>query len=356
MCYNRTTNNTKVAGKKVDMNTDFRLKVGIFKHPKIVKLRRRLGYEGSWAYLVLLEFTTLSHPDGRLTGMSNEDIAIAADYEGDPDTFVDTLKEIRLLDTEEDGTITIHDWAKHNPYAASAEQRSVAAKNAAISRWAKPNNTESMQSACDPHTEGMPSAMPNSDNRNAPSPSPSPSPSPNPTPEPKEVSPKPEGEPKRELSFLSEDWEPTAEMIADAEKKYPLLDIQEATASFVDYWVNETDPKKGMKVVWSRAWWDSLARAEKNGYNRKKPKYIDLHERYRQKVKATHLPMNLGETEAEWRVRFDQWQFERVMREEDESRAEGARIRAEKEKKEEQERKAKAAQSNQFALSGKAPQ
>ncbi|NBW18133.1 MAG: hypothetical protein EBR82_60180, partial [Caulobacteraceae bacterium] len=34
---------------------------------------------------------------------------------------------------------------------------------------------------------------------------------------------------------------------------------------------------------------------------------ISPHEKYRRQIKATELPMKEGETEAEWRVRFNQW-------------------------------------------------
>lgn len=77
---------------------------------------------------------------------------------------------------------------------------------------------------------------------------------------------------KRELCFLPEDWEPTPEMVTEAEQKYPKLDIQDVTTSFVDHWLKQTDPDKGRKLIWNRAWWDNLAYHEKKGNYRKQPR------------------------------------------------------------------------------------
>mgnify|MGYP000243346383 CR=1 FL=1 len=60
------------------MNRDIRLSVGFFDHPKIIKLERQLGYEGVIALIRLWLWVAQNRPSGLLSGMDDEDIAIAA--------------------------------------------------------------------------------------------------------------------------------------------------------------------------------------------------------------------------------------------------------------------------------------
>lgn len=171
-------------------NTDFRVKPGFFRHPKTVKLKRRLGAEGTYSLLTLWAHAAENKPDGSFTGMDAEDIAIAADYDGDAQVFVKALCDIGFLEACEEGIYHLHDWSEHNPWAASAPMRSEAARNAANARWAKQKGEKGNTESCAPHCAEDAPAMPDhaermrpASNRNAPSPSPSPSP--NPIPEEK---------------------------------------------------------------------------------------------------------------------------------------------------------------------------
>lgn len=117
---------------------DFRLSTGYFEHPKIIKLKRRCGDTGVLSHIRLIRFCA-SNPtrwDGNLFGMSDEDIAIAAGWEGDEKVFVQALIECGLVD-ELAGGRALHDWADHNPYITEGIERSEKAKKAASSRWAK---------------------------------------------------------------------------------------------------------------------------------------------------------------------------------------------------------------------------
>ena len=67
--------------------------------------------------------------------MDVEEIAIASDWSGDSQLFVNTLVEIGLLDGESGGGLSLHDWTEHNPFAAGFEQRSVRARRASAARW-----------------------------------------------------------------------------------------------------------------------------------------------------------------------------------------------------------------------------
>ena len=115
------------------MNRDIRLSVGFFDHPKIIKLERQLGYEGVIALIRLWLWVAQNRPSGLLSGMDDEDIAIAARWNGEVTAFKDVITRLRLLDVEGD-TCLIHDWQEHNTWQSEAENRSNASR---LSRMAK---------------------------------------------------------------------------------------------------------------------------------------------------------------------------------------------------------------------------
>ena len=80
------------------MNKDVRIGTNYPIHPKTRKLKKALGAEGVMSHIFLLCFVAQTTPSGTLKDMSPEDIAWAAQWRGDPDKFVDTLVEVRLLD------------------------------------------------------------------------------------------------------------------------------------------------------------------------------------------------------------------------------------------------------------------
>lgn len=82
-------------------------------HPKIRRLKYRLGAEGVLGLYNLWCFCIEYKKDGHLTGMDTFDIAEAADYNGDDERFVHSLVEFRLLDAE-GGVFTVHGWSKYN--------------------------------------------------------------------------------------------------------------------------------------------------------------------------------------------------------------------------------------------------
>ena len=52
-------------------------------------------------------------PSGSLVGISNRNIARAAQWNKEPDTFVEAMKSAGFLDITEDGTLEIHDWYEY---------------------------------------------------------------------------------------------------------------------------------------------------------------------------------------------------------------------------------------------------
>lgn len=116
------------------MADDIRLKTSWRTHPKRVKLQRRLGHAGVTAATDLWLFCGSERTEGDLAGMTAEDIAIAAQWDGDPQRFVDTLVELGLLDGSPNG-YSIHDWWEINPYVAGHKQRQVVGYLHALKRW-----------------------------------------------------------------------------------------------------------------------------------------------------------------------------------------------------------------------------
>jgi len=117
------------------MNSDFRLAVNFASHPKLVKLRRRLGDGAAFGWVCLLGHVAANKSHGRLNGMDAEDIAIAAQYAGDSFEFVNVMVELRLLDRDGEDLV-IHDWEQRNPWAAKEQERGELARRGAQKRWA----------------------------------------------------------------------------------------------------------------------------------------------------------------------------------------------------------------------------
>jgi hypothetical protein len=109
---------------------DYRLDVGFFDHHKIKKLIRQCDYRGPVGLQRIYAHTTKHKPDGRLSGMTAEDIEIVADWDPQrPGELVKALVDLRLLDFDGE-TYTIHNWAKRNPWVVGSQARSDHARRA----------------------------------------------------------------------------------------------------------------------------------------------------------------------------------------------------------------------------------
>lgn len=118
------------------MNVDIRLSTDFPMHPKVIKLRRKLGAQGVFSLISLWCFAAKHKPSGVLDNMDEEEIAIAAIWPDDASTFVGTLVELRWLDvdTSHPKTYLLHNWIDHNGYAASAPDRSDKARFSRLAR------------------------------------------------------------------------------------------------------------------------------------------------------------------------------------------------------------------------------
>jgi hypothetical protein len=230
------------------MPNDLRINADVFSHTKIKKLKRRLGAEGVIALLCLWSWVAKHKPDGDLSGLDEDDLMLAADWEGQ-ENIVQILVDLRLVD-EIDGGFAIHDWAEHQPWCYHSAQRSEAAKKAAKSRWDKRSGVESNDTddaernaeLCDSHAERMHTALRTDAEGNAPIPIPIPIPIPNPYPIPNPIpSPNPVPKPKQRESKRAR---PHAE----------ILDLR-----FSEFWL--AHPGKGSKQK-AKQMWDKIVESD----------------------------------------------------------------------------------------------
>jgi hypothetical protein len=185
---------------------DARIATGLSAHPKTKKLIRALGQGGAWNLICLITWAAANRSDGDLSGMTVEDIELAADWLGDEGAFVSELVRVRFLDQDGEN-YALHDWADHNPWAAGADARSEKARWAALCKqYGRPEAARLMPeyakrigADCLPQSAAVPESASGvrvadsgsasgsqmqcqkvlvADSRSAPSPSPSPSPSP----------------------------------------------------------------------------------------------------------------------------------------------------------------------------------
>lgn len=202
------------------MNTDIRIQISFANHIKRKKLQNRLKAEGVLALIDLWLYAGENHPDGILKNMTAEDVELAANWQGESESFVNTLIEIGFLDNTGEWYL-LHDWSEHNPYAMHAPERKERAKKAANKRWGN-------QQACSEHANSMQDVQLS----NAPSPSPSPSPIPDPTPIPTPVV-EAEAENSEKEIFITiplndkSEYPVYASMIEEWKNLYPKVDIEQ---------------------------------------------------------------------------------------------------------------------------------
>jgi hypothetical protein len=141
------------------MAEDARISTALPRHPKTVKLRRRLGDTGCWALVCLFLWVAENRHDGNLEALTDEDLEIAAGWVGAGGEFVNALVEVGFLDGEP-GKFRVHDWAEHNPWAASRGRRVEAAKIAACQRWQHHPHANRMRTASVSQESVMPTTQP----------------------------------------------------------------------------------------------------------------------------------------------------------------------------------------------------
>lgn len=104
------------------MNSDIRIAVDFWSHPKTGRLLRAVGVRGARSLQILWMWAARNRPDGKLAGLDAADIEYAADWRGKKGAFFAAV-DGQWLDGTDEG-YELHDWLEHNPWAADAEGRS----------------------------------------------------------------------------------------------------------------------------------------------------------------------------------------------------------------------------------------
>lgn len=155
---------------------DFRVHVGFPRHLKTRRLRAALGADGVLALLTLWAYAADNHPDGDLGGLDAASIELAAEWTGEPLAFVRTCLLIGWLDTRQDddedgtgpaptrgdggtdpngdGTVTLHDWAEHQPFLVERAKR--------VARSRKANEAKRRKAAAERRRKPRKQASPRS--------------------------------------------------------------------------------------------------------------------------------------------------------------------------------------------------
>jgi len=151
---------------------DFRMTDDFADHPKVERLARTLGDGAVRGLLRVWGYAARNRPDGRLTGLSDDDVeGIARWSTRRKGRFTAVLLDLRFL--ERNGAdLIIHDWLQHQPFLADREFRTARATKAARTRWnrhAKSPGTDevTLLAACPEHATGMLSASPSNAQSNA---------------------------------------------------------------------------------------------------------------------------------------------------------------------------------------------
>jgi len=114
-----------------------RFDLDILDHPKNSKLIAQHAERGFVSYLRLLIHAARFNRDGRFDGLTARDLASIARIPGKKsEEFIQSLVALKLLDF--DGEIfSVHNWAKRQPFLATAEERSARNAQIAIDGWAR---------------------------------------------------------------------------------------------------------------------------------------------------------------------------------------------------------------------------
>jgi hypothetical protein len=249
------------------MATDIRINIGFFSHPKTRKLRRALGDAGVVALIEFWCYVAINRPKGNLDGLGEDDIEIAANWQGTPGAFYAQLFALRWICTDDDGILHVHGWEQHNPWAFSAPERIGKAKQAAKARWDKrlgdsvaipsdaTSNAKPMLLASSSITKPMLSDA----SSNAPSPVPSPVPVPLPVPVPSPIpSPIPSPSPI-ERETLSDESLTHAHGRAHEAGPRSTPEVPQKSEVFERWWA--LYPGKGSKQAALKAWDKATKRA-----------------------------------------------------------------------------------------------
>ena len=227
-------------------------------HPKTRKMARRLdaSIPAVIGHLHLLWYWALDHAiDGDVSRFDPDDLADAAGWEGDPDTFVKALTDCGsggaagFLDP--DGHL--HDWAD---YGGKYGKRVEAARKAANARWESEGDADASDAQCDGNANASDGhALGNAEERR--------------------------GEESTNPSLLPEGDQPSRKSWRDAYPPPSKLERNAYPHPFEDVWT-AYPPNNGAKKAAYRTWRATVLRDGEDVI----PKLLTAASHYRQLVEA----------------------------------------------------------------------
>jgi hypothetical protein len=114
-----------------------RLDLDMLDHPKVSRLVTRYGDRGLIGLLRLWIQAGRFSQKGTFDGLTARDLAAIAKAPGKkPEEFIEFLVALKLLDCDAE-TYSVHNWAKRQPFLATAEERSTRNTQAAMERWSQ---------------------------------------------------------------------------------------------------------------------------------------------------------------------------------------------------------------------------
>lgn len=113
---------------------DIRLSHKFFSHIKTKRLAKRLGDGAVLGLIKLWTYAAEHFQKGDISELTNDEIAMIAEVDIDPNRFVETLIELRFIDIS-NGLKKLHEWEKHQPFVYFFEERSRIARQNVEKRW-----------------------------------------------------------------------------------------------------------------------------------------------------------------------------------------------------------------------------
>lgn len=197
-------------------------------HPKTRKLAKRLNISKAAAvgHLHCLWHWAVSYAtEGDLTSHGDDDIALGAEWEDDPKTFVDALVECQWIDRDGE-RMALHDW---DEYAGRlVDRRRANAERKRMSR-ARPADISETGEA----VTGLPNLT-----------------------KPNQTEPdltKPRARERERRNIAAAKWKPNPQLIEWVSREFPEIDIVIETEKFIDHFSATGKPMKDWDAAW-RNW------------------------------------------------------------------------------------------------------
>ncbi|MGE0193312.1 MAG: hypothetical protein AB7T63_14865 [Planctomycetota bacterium] len=142
---------------------DFRVHIGFFRHVKTRRLRAACGVEGVLGLLTVWAYAAENHADGCLGKLTPAEIELIADWSGSAGSLYTALVACGFADLSQAGVVTLHDWAEHQQWIVNRPARQRKARLASRARWGGDSEDEQAK-PCSGHEADAPGMLGGSPN------------------------------------------------------------------------------------------------------------------------------------------------------------------------------------------------